>query len=139
MNPIRYPDRYRCSVSTVAVTEPRLLLDRMDAWSDVGDVARRYMLPIQLGDPAKDGKLLDEASPLKRAAELRVPVLLAMGAEDRRVPLPHGTKMRDALTAAGNPPEWLLYAGEGHGWRKPENRFDHASKVEVFLARHLKP
>jgi dipeptidyl aminopeptidase/acylaminoacyl peptidase len=31
----------------------------------------------------------------------------------------------------------LLYADEGHGLLKPENRYDFHGKVEAFLARHM--
>ena len=61
-----------------------------------------------------------------------------MGGEDRRVPLVHGQRMRDALKAAGNPPEWVVYDDEGHGWLKVANRIDFALRLEKFLAQHLK-
>ena len=32
----------------------------------------------------------------------------------------------------------ILYDAEGHGWIKPENRYDFARRMEAFLARHLK-
>jgi dipeptidyl aminopeptidase/acylaminoacyl peptidase len=47
--------------------------------------------------------------------------------------------MRDALAAAGRPPEWVVYDGEAHGFTKPENRLDFARRVEAFLAKHLAP
>jgi len=92
-----------------------------------------------LGDPKTDAAMLAEVSPLMQAARLKVPVLLAYGGEDRRVPITHGERMRDALKAAGNPPEWVVYLDEGHGWLKPQNRFDFARRLESFLARHLGP
>jgi dipeptidyl aminopeptidase/acylaminoacyl peptidase len=47
--------------------------------------------------------------------------------------------MREALTKAGRPPEWVLYANEGHGWREDETVFDFWRRVEAFLAKHLAP
>jgi dipeptidyl aminopeptidase/acylaminoacyl peptidase len=47
--------------------------------------------------------------------------------------------MRDALTDAGNPPEWILYNDEGHGWLTLANQVDFAQRLERFLAKHLKP
>ena len=44
-----------------------------------------------------------------------------------------------ALTAAGHPPEWIVYDGEGHGWRTLEHQFDFYHRVEHFLAEQLKP
>jgi dipeptidyl aminopeptidase/acylaminoacyl peptidase len=42
------------------------------------------------------------------------------------------------LNAAGNPPEWVVYDDEGHGWLKVANRIDFALRLEKFLAQHLK-
>ena len=64
--------------------------------------------------------------------------MLAFGESDRRVPLEHGTLMRDALRAAGNDPEWIVYADEGHGWLRIESRIDFANRLERFLAKYLK-
>ena len=64
-------------------------------------------------------------------------LLLAFGEADLRVPLAHGERMRSALKEAGNAPEWVTYAGEGHGWHLLENKVDFAQRIERFLARHL--
>lgn len=137
MGLVRDPGLYRCAVAWVAVTDPFLLFDwRWD--SDLGDDWREHGLPRLLGDRERDAQALREVSPLHQAARIREPVLLAFGTDDRRVPLVHGTRMRDALRAAGQEPVWITYPGEGHGWRTFENRVDFARRVEEFLARHLR-
>lgn len=74
-------------------------------WSDfMGDKWMRYGMPRMIGDPAKDAAQLRATSPLAQAARIKQPVMMAYGVEDRRVPLPHGTKMRDALKAASTIP-----------------------------------
>ena len=65
-------------------------------------------------------------------------MLLAYGGKDRRVPLVHGEEMREALTNAGNKPEWIQYNDEGHGWSRTVNRIDFWTKVEAFLDKNLK-
>jgi dipeptidyl aminopeptidase/acylaminoacyl peptidase len=55
------------------------------------------------------------------------------------VPLAHGKRMREALRAAGNEPEWVTYPGEGHGFSVVKNRVDFAERMAAFLARHLPP
>ncbi len=54
------------------------------------------------------------------------------------MPLAHGERMRAALKKAGNEPEWITYAGEGHGWHLLKNKVDFAQRIERFLDRHLK-
>lgn len=131
------PDQYRCGVAWVAVSDPRLMFSIH--WSDISAEAKRYSLKRLIGDPEADAAMLAANSPLALAGRIKAPLLLAYGGMDRRVPLEHGERMRDALTKAGRPPEWLLYANEGHGWREDENRFDFWRRVEVFLAKHLAP
>ena len=136
MSAIRYPDLYRCGVARVAVTDPRLLFEPI--WrSDIGREARQYTLPTLIGDPVKDAALLKAAAPVERASEIRIPMLMAFGDQDQRVPIDHGKRMRAAMQAAGQQPEYIVYAGEGHGWLKVENRIDFWQRVEKFLAKNL--
>jgi len=97
-----------------------------------------YSLPVLLGDPKTDAAALDAVSPVEQASRIKAPLLLAFGALDRRVPLQHGTRMRAALRDAGQEPEWVVYADEGHGWQKEANRIDFARRMEAFLAKNLK-
>lgn len=132
----RHGDRFRCGAAWVGVTDPRLMLNwRRDA--DLSEEFIRHDLRTMIGDPVKDAAMLDANTPVLLADRIKAPVLLVYGREDRRVPLVHGTRMRDALVAAGRPPEWVVYEGEGHGWLKPETRYDFARRLEAFLARHL--
>lgn len=128
---------FRCGAAWVGVTDPRLLFK----WnrSNMSDEARAYDLPLLIGDPERDAAQFERTTPLLRAAEIKAPVLLAYGAEDYRVPLEHGTRMRSALKAAGNEPEWVVYPDEGHGWFKVDNQVDFANRLAAFLARHLQP
>lgn len=80
---------------------------------------------------------LTAASRLAQAARIRAPVLPAFGEKDLRVPLAHGTRMRDALRAAGADPEWVTYTNETHGWNLYSTNIDFARRVERFLAQHL--
>jgi len=138
MGLVRHPDRWRCGVAWAAVSDPRLLF-RWSVSSDIGDEGRLYQLPQLIGDPVADAAYLDSVSPVEQAGRIKAPLLLAMGARDRRVPLEHGTRMRDALAKAGNAPDWVLYDDEAHGWLAPRNQVDFAQRVERFLARHLGP
>ena len=136
MGLIRDPDIYRCGAAWVAVTDPRLLFE----WSfisDVSDEARQFDLPTLIGNPVADAAALAEVAPVEQATRIRAPLLLAFGGRDRRVPLEHGTRMREALRAAGREPEWVVYPEEGHGWLRDDNRIDFYRRLERFLAQHL--
>ena len=136
----RDPELYRCGVAWVAVTDLDLLL-RGSWWirDDTSSMARQYALPEMIADPDKDAALITAHSPVKQAARIKAPVLLAFGEDDRRVPLAHGKRMRDALRDAGNDPAWVTYPGEGHGFAVLKNRVDFAERMEAFLAKYLQP
>lgn len=133
----RHPELYRCGAAWVAVTDLQLMF-QWQRFSDLTDESREYGYPALIGDPQADAGKLAATSPVNQAGRIKAPVLLAMGGLDRRVPLEHGLKMRDALHAAGNPPQWVVYDDEAHGWVKLETRVDFATRLERFLAQHLK-
>lgn len=136
MGMIKDPDQYKCGVSWVGVTDIDLLFDIH--WSDSSDASKKYGMKELVGDQVKDAEQFRRTSPVKRAAELKQPLLLAYGASDDRVPLKHGTAFRDAVVAAGNKDvEWVVYSDEGHGWRKLSNNEDFYGRVERFLAKHI--
>jgi dipeptidyl aminopeptidase/acylaminoacyl peptidase len=86
----------------------------------------------------KDRAMLIANSPAYNAKRIKAPLLLAMGQIDIRVPLEQGRRMRSALEEAGAKHEYIVYAGEGHGWNKEENVFDWYKRVEKFFADNLK-
>lgn len=132
----RDPERWRCGINYLGVTDINLMFDV--AWSDYSSSDFiRYTAKEMIGDPDKDAAMLKAASPLENAAKIKAPVLMAYGAGDRRVPLVHGEKMRDALTAQGTSVEWVVYTGEGHGFMLEQTRYDFYERVARFLGRHL--
>jgi dipeptidyl aminopeptidase/acylaminoacyl peptidase len=140
MGLVRHSDLYRCASAWVAVTDPFLYLE--GSWwvdDEISGSARQYGLPQLVGDVKKDREMLLANSPLAQASHIKKPLQLVWGSEDRRVPIAHGNRLREALEKAGNPPEWIVLEGEAHGWRKTEHQVDFALKLEDFLARHLKP
>ena len=140
MGLVRHPELYRCGFAAMAVTDLMRLVQGSWWWrDDIADEGRRYDLPLMVGDANIDADMLRQNSPVLQAVRIRAPVMLVHGAQDQRVPIVHARDMRKALQDAGNEPEWLVFSEEGHGWRKPENQFVYAQRLEAFLARHLRP
>ncbi|HEX8307665.1 MAG TPA: S9 family peptidase [Allosphingosinicella sp.] len=128
----RNPEIYRCAISFAGVSDIRSML-RYDpsTW-----IARRYYRDWRdriRGDPKFD---LEKVSPLAHAGEIRIPLLLAHGKDDKRVPPSQSAKLHEALQRAGRAHEYVLYPEEGHGFAKAENAVDFLNRVERFLARH---
>ena len=136
MGLIKDPDLYQCGVSWVGVTDLDYLFTIN--WSDASDAAKEYGMPVLIGDPQKDAEQFRRTSPLRRAAELKKPLLLGYGASDVRVPLTHGRDFRAAVEAGGNKNvEYVVYSDEGHIWTKLSTLEDFYGRMERFLARHI--
>ena len=130
------PDLYKCAVAWMAVSDPRMMYTVH--WSDISDRSKTITMPEMMGDLEKDAAMLKANAPIELASRIKSPVMLAHGLHDRRVPIVHSEKMKAALTEAGNTPEWVVYEGEGHGWRRPGTQLDFWRRVEQFLAKQLK-
>ena len=138
MGVAKNPDLYRCGIDLAGVSDIRLKYTI--SYSDyAGTNWAKFGLKELVGDPDKLKDQFIVTSPVEQADKIKAPVLMAYGARDFRVPIKHGEMMRHALAAAGKPFEWHVYAGEGHGLIKAENRYAHYHSVEAFLDRNLKP
>jgi dipeptidyl aminopeptidase/acylaminoacyl peptidase len=76
-------------------------------------------------------------SPLSRVDRIQIPILIAQGANDPRVPQAESEQIVAAMKEKGIDYEYLLFEDEGHGFAKPENRLRFYAAAERFLARHL--
>jgi dienelactone hydrolase len=131
---VKTPDLFRCVASFAGVSDLSLMFK---AESDVNsDSFGRLFERRTIGDPAEDEKLFDEVSPLKGAARIRVPVLLAHGDLDARVPIVHSEKMVQALKANGKAFEWIVLPGERHGISREAARERFYGALFDFLARN---
>lgn len=134
---VRDPDLWRCGNAYVAVTDLGLL--QTVSWSDTAaysdyldtDFKRR------VGDHEADRAQFDATSPARNAHKIKAAVMLTMGGRDRRVPLIHGTRFRDAMEKAGKPFDYKVYSDETHGFNAPGNVIDFYTRTEQFFARHL--
>jgi dipeptidyl aminopeptidase/acylaminoacyl peptidase len=131
----RYPDLYRCGFQWAGVTDLDLMYT--SRWSDMSEMSREYGMPALLGDRVRDAKQLAETSPVNLAAKIRQPLLMAYGRLDRRVPIQHGARMRDALAAHNSRVEWIEYPDEAHGWWFEATEVDFWTRVERFLDKSL--
>jgi dipeptidyl aminopeptidase/acylaminoacyl peptidase len=91
----------------------------------------------RVGNPETDEEFLWSRSPLSRVSDIRIPLLIAQGANDPRVKQAESEQIVAALEAAGIDHEYLLFPDEGHGFYKPENRLTFFAAAEKFLAKHL--
>ena len=127
------PDVFRCAVDIVGPSNLKTLLETIPPyWAPM--IAQLYR---RVGNPETDAEFLWSRSPLSRARDIRIPLLIAQGANDPRVKQAESEQIVAALTEAGIEHEYLLFPDEGHGFAKPENRIRFYTAAERFLARYL--
>jgi dipeptidyl aminopeptidase/acylaminoacyl peptidase len=127
------PDLFRCAVDIVGPSNLKTLIETIPPyWAPM--IAQFHR---RVGDPDKDADFLWSRSPLSRVGDIRIPLLIAQGANDPRVKQDESEQIVAALTEAGIDHEYLLFPDEGHGFAKPENRLRFYAAAERFLARHL--
>lgn len=95
------------------------------------------MLQKRVGNPDTEPEFLTSRSPLSRVDQIRIPMLIAQGANDPRVKQAESEQIVEAMRTKGIPHDYLLFPDEGHGFAKPENRLKFYAHAEHFLARHL--
>jgi dipeptidyl aminopeptidase/acylaminoacyl peptidase len=127
------PDVFRCAVDIVGPSNLKTLLETIPPyWAPV--IAQLYK---RVGNPETDAEFLWSRSPLSRVRDIRIPLLIAQGANDPRVKQAESEQIVAALEEAGIDHEYMLFPDEGHGFAKPENRLKFYAAAERFLARHL--
>lgn len=121
-------DVFGAGISRYGVGDARALA------ADTHDFEARYL--DGLIGPLPDAEAVYvERSPLSRPERFRVPLLLLQGDEDAVVPPSQAEAIRDALVARGIPHAYVLYEGEGHGFRRAETVV-HALESELaFLGQ----
>lgn len=134
MGAILQADLFKCAIDWVGVTDLTLLSSI--PWSDASEDWKNYGMKQLVGDPVADAARFAATSPLQRAREIKIPLLMAYGGSDRRVPIKHGTDLKAALSS-GQPLEWVDYPDEGHGWFNLKTQEDFWGRVERFLSRHI--
>jgi len=80
----------------------------------------RYLDSLIAAYPAQ-AEVYEQRSPLHFAAQISAPVIFFQGEDDKVVPPNQTEMMVDALRARGLPVGYLLFEGEGHGFRRGDN------------------
>ena len=90
-----------------------------------------------VGDPGTESEDMKSRSPLYFADQVTIPMLIAQGANDVRVPQSESDQMVDALEAVGVDVTYNLYQNTGHGFNSLSARLDFYSTMEDFFAEYL--
>ena len=127
------PEAFTCAIDVVGPSDLRTLIRSIPPyWAPL--VAQFHQ---RVGNPETEPDFLWSRSPLSRVDAIRIPMLIAQGANDPRVKKEESEQIVAAMTERGIPHRYLVFEDEGHGFRKPENNLAFHAAAEEFLAEHL--
>jgi dipeptidyl aminopeptidase/acylaminoacyl peptidase len=127
------PDAFCCAVDAFGPSNLTTFMNSIPPyWSAVVKILRS-----RIGDPSEAGDFLRSRSPLFKVDQIKIPMLIAQGANDPRVTKAETDRIVDALKKNSVDYEYLVFDDEGHGFARPENSLRFYAKAEEFLSKHL--
>jgi dipeptidyl aminopeptidase/acylaminoacyl peptidase len=127
------PDLFSCAVDIVGPSNLITLIKTIPPyWAPLLTVFHN-----RVGNPDAEEEFLKSRSPLFKVDQIKIPMLIAQGANDPRVKQAESEQVVEAMKSKGIDYEYMLFPDEGHGFAKPENRLKFYAAAEKFLAKHL--
>jgi dipeptidyl aminopeptidase/acylaminoacyl peptidase len=128
------PDLYKCAIDLCGNCNLFTMIRSFPPY-----IAMRALWNARVGNPddPADKELLTNASPIFSVDRIRIPLLIALGANDSRVKQSEAEQIVAAIEKNGGTATYVLYSDEGHGITRPANNMDFLARVEKFLAEHL--
>lgn len=121
---------YRCAVSFAGVSDLSAM-KRYDQRFLLGKYAKTYWK-----SQVKD---FTEVSPRFHAAEIKIPIFVAHGVDDKRVPVKQSRWMVEALKKAGAQYVYQEQPKGDHHFSRSEDRLEFLRATEAFLKKHNPP
>lgn len=124
------PNAYVAGVDIVGPSNLNTLLQSIPPyWSTI-----RATFALRMGDTVE---FLNSQSPLFKADQIKVPLLIGQGANDPRVNRRESDQIVAAMRKNNEPVEYIVFPDEGHGFARPENNRRFYAAVEAFLGKYL--
>ena len=129
---VNYSERLKAAIDIVGISNFVTFLTNTQDY-------RRDLRRVEYGDE-RDPEMrefLEKISPNNNVEKIDVPMFVAQGENDPRVPVTESEQIVKSLREA-NKTVWYMNAlNEGHGYRKKENRDLYQQAVILFLEQHL--
>jgi dipeptidyl aminopeptidase/acylaminoacyl peptidase len=127
------PDAFCCGVDVVGPSNLITLLQTIPPyWGPI-----KCTFDVRVGRLDTEEEFLKSRSPLFKADQIKKPLLIAQGANDPRVKQAESDQIVAAMREKRLPVEYLLFADEGHGFARPENRLKFYAATEEFFSKYL--
>ncbi len=126
------PDLFDAAVDMYGKTNMRTAQQYADRVGRVF-VARDYWGRLAPEIP----EAMERASTYNQLDRIQTPLLILHGDRDPRVPPIESKQIAEKLSELGIEHEYVVYPGEGHGFRKREHRIDCYARILDWFKTHL--
>jgi len=126
-----YPELFAAGANLYGVTNFETFFKHTQPWMAA-------ISKIEYGNPDTEAEMLRKLSPIHRIDRIKAPVIVLHGANDTNVPVIEAEQVVENLKRRNVPVEYVLFADEGHGWRKTPNRIRSTVSIVKFFETHLK-
>ncbi|MEJ7862300.1 MAG: S9 family peptidase [Pyrinomonadaceae bacterium] len=126
-----YPELFAAGANLFGVTNFETFFKHTQPWMAA-------ISKIEYGNPETEVEMLRKLSPIHRIDRIKTPTIVLHGANDTNVPVIEAEQVVENLKRRNVPVEYILFADEGHGWRKTPNRIRSAVSIVKFFETHLK-
>ena len=126
-----YPELFAAGANLFGITNFETFFKHTQPWMAA-------ISKIEYGNPETEVEMLRKLSPIHRIDRIKAPTIVLHGANDTNVPVIEAEQVVENLKRRNVPVEYVLFADEGHGWRKTPNRIRSAVSIVKFFETHLK-
>ncbi len=124
------PQVFGASIDVVGIVNMKTFLEQTSGY-------RRKLREVEYG-PLTDPEFLKSVSSLEKIDKIKVPMFIAHGLNDPRVPVGEAMQLAVGLQERGYDPELFFAPDEGHGFQKLRNRLIFAERMVRFLDKNIK-
>ncbi|KAI0752561.1 alpha/beta-hydrolase [Daedaleopsis nitida] len=110
-----YPDAFAAATSSYGISDFFKLAEFTHKFES------QYLFKLVGGTPDEVPDVYKERSPVFLADKIKAPLLVLQGSEDAVVPPNQAEGIVETIKKQGGRVEYIVFEGEGHGWRKAEN------------------
>jgi dipeptidyl aminopeptidase/acylaminoacyl peptidase len=125
-----HPDLWKAAVSYYSIVDFTTTLAGTGPW-------RRSHRAAEYGDPDRHAALFARISPIHHVDRIQIPVLLAHGARDPRVPIGESEQFEVALRERQKRVTYLMFDYAGHGFIRPDDKRRIYAAVADFFTQHV--
>ncbi|TXH46503.1 MAG: S9 family peptidase [Burkholderiaceae bacterium] len=134
---VKAPDLWACGVSGLLVVDRELQL-KSSVTDYAGNPASVKQWRRMMGQDGDGWDKVRAISPVYKLDQLKAPLMMWAGRDDTRTPLEQFKLLEEKMGELGKRPVVsMIKDGEGHGYRKPENRLDLYEQMVLFLRQTL--